>query len=113
MRSTVLESKAIPYWNYVKDASLDIKFALISLLNDSIRKAVRPKSKATKPSKRPASVEIRAQKEKEFLASFSSEKEDDAVDVSWVHEIVKDVPKMDEDVDYDEIWHEHLIEKYG
>ena len=40
-------------------------------------------------------------------------KTDKSADVSWVREIVKNVPEMDSDVDYDKIKYDYLMEKYG
>ncbi|MBR4677935.1 MAG: hypothetical protein IKO99_08025 [Bacteroidales bacterium] len=111
METAVLEPKAIPYWNLIKDASIDIKFALISLLNESIRIAVKPKSE--KKKKELSAAEIREQKTKEVLAELKKMKTDKSADVSWVREIVKNVPEMDSDVDYDKIKYDYLMEKYG
>jgi predicted metal-dependent peptidase len=111
MEAAVLEPKAVPYWNLIKDASIDIKFALISLLNESIRIAVKPKSE--KKKKELSAAEIREQKTKEVLAELKKMKTDKTADVSWVREIVKNVPEMDSDVDYDKIKYDYLMEKYG
>lgn len=111
METAVLEPKAVPYWNLIKDASIDIKFALISLLNESIRIAVKPKSE--KKKKELSAAEIREQKTKEVLAELKKMKTDKSADVSWVREIVKNVPEMDSDVDYDKIKYDYLMEKYG
>ena len=111
MEAAVLEPKAVPYWNLIKDASIDIKFALISLLNESIRIAVKPKSE--KKKKELSAAEIREQKTKEVLAELKKMKTDKTADVSWVREIVKNVPEMDSDMDYDKIKYDYLMEKYG
>jgi predicted metal-dependent peptidase len=111
MEAAVLEPKAVPYWNLIKDASIDIKFALISLLNESIRIAVKQKSE--KKKKELSAAEIREQKTKEVLAELKKMKTDKTADVSWVREIVKNVPEMDSDVDYDKIKYDYLMEKYG
>ena len=111
METAVLEPKAVPYWNLIKEASIDIKFALISLLNESIRIAVKPKSE--KKKKELSAAEIREQKTKEVLAEFKKMKTDKTADVSWVREIVKNVPEMDSDMDYDKIKYDYLMEKYG
>ena len=111
MEAAVLEPKAVPYWNLIKDASIDIKFALISLLNESIRIAVKPKSE--KKKKELSAAEIREQKTNEVLAELKKMKTDKTADVSWVREIVKNVPEMDSDVDFDKIKYDYLMEKYG
>lgn len=113
MNTAVLEPKAIPYWNYVKDASLDIKCTLVSLLSDAISKAVKQKSKSTRPSRVLTPAEARAQKEKEFWETFNREQDDQSVDVSWIHSIVKDVPKVDRNIDYDKAKYEYLMENSG
>ncbi len=110
MDTAILRPQSISYWNVIKDASEDVKFDLVEMLLSSLRKIRTLKPKMTK-SLSPA--EIRAQKEKEFWASFNDESEDHSVDVSWIHEIVKDMPKIDADVDYDRIKYDYLMEKYG
>ena len=103
MDTAILRPQSISYWNVIKDASEDVKFDLVEMLLSSLRKMTKSLSPA----------EIRAQKEKEFWASFNDESEDHSVDVSWIHEIVKDMPKIDADVDYDRIKYDYLMEKYG
>ena len=44
-----LEPEIIPYWNSIKDASQNIKLALISLLSESLRIAQPKSKKTTKP----------------------------------------------------------------
>ena len=60
-----------------------------------------------------SATEIRDQKTKEVLTKLRNTKSDQSVDVSWVRGIVKDVPEMDSDVDYDKIKYDYLMEKYG
>lgn len=105
-----IEPEIIPYWNSIKDASQNIKLALISLLSESLRIS-QPKAKKTK--KALTTAEIREQKTKEVLAKLRNTKTDKSIDVSWVQEIVKNVPQMDADVDYDKIKYDYLMEKYG
>ena len=110
MTGIALEKETQNYWALLKDASDQVKLALISLLSDSIRMA---HSKPKKAPKTPSATEIRDQKTKEVLAKLRNTKSDQSVDVSWVRGIVKDVPEMDSDVDYDKIKYDYLMEKYG
>ena len=111
MEAAVLEPKAVPYWNLIKDASIDIKFALISLLNESIRIAVKPKSE--KKKKELSAAEIREQKTKEVLAKLPKIKKSELQISPEVMAVVAKVPEMDSDVDYDKIKYDYLMEKYG
>ena len=109
-KALTLEPEIIPYWNSIKDASQNIKLALISLLSDSMQ-LTQPKQKTV--TKNLSAAEIREQRTKEVLAQLRKTKTDSSIDVSWVREIVKNVPKMDADVDYDKIKYDYLMEKYG
>ena len=109
-KALTLEPEIIPYWNSIKDASQNIKLALISLLSDSMQ-LTQPKQKTV--TKNLSAAEIREQRTKEVLAQLRKTKTDSSIDVSWVREIVKNVPKMDADVDYDKIKYDYLMEKCG
>ena len=105
-----LEPEIIPYWNSIKDASQNIKLALISLLSESLRIS-QPKAKKTK--KALTTVEIREQKTKEVLAKLPKIKKSELTISPEVMAVVANVPQMDEDVDYDKIKYDYLMEKYG
>ncbi|MCR5453798.1 MAG: hypothetical protein K6F33_02270 [Bacteroidales bacterium] len=110
MASISIEKETQNYWALLKDAGDQVKLALISLLSDSIR--IAP-SQPQKTAKTLTAAEIREQKTKEVLTKLRQPKSDQSVDVSWVRDIVKDIPAMESDIDYDKIKDEYLMEKYG
>ncbi len=110
MNTATLEPEIIPYWNSIKDASQNIKLALISLLSDSMRFA-QPKPKTA--AKNLSAAEIREKKTKEILAQLPKIKKSELKISPEVMAVVANVPEMDTDVDYDKIKYNYLMEKYG
>ena len=110
MTGIALEKETQNYWALLKDASDQVKLALISLLSDSIRLA---HSKPKKAPKTPSATEIRDQKTKEVLAKLPKIKKSELQISPEVMAVVANVPEMDADVDYDKIKYDYLMEKYG
>ena len=106
MTAIALEKETQNYWNLLKDASNEVKIALISMLSSSML----PKAEDSGIVVR---HETRNEKEKAFLASLKRIKREDLKVLPWVQDIVKDIPPMPESVDSEDLKYKHLIQKYG
>ena len=110
-----LEPETLKYWNLIKDASFKVKDTLISLLWKSMfdEQTISATKPLTDEQRLKEIAEIRKRREKELWAKMPVIKPEDIKISPWVENIVKDVPKIPEDTDYDKVKLDYLMEKYG
>jgi lipid II:glycine glycyltransferase (peptidoglycan interpeptide bridge formation enzyme) len=113
MDTIVLEPETLRYWSFIKE-----KDALISLLGKSMsemltfEKELEP-TQNTGKQHFDAIATIRQHKEKELWAKMPAIKKENIKVSQWALDIVKDVPPIAEDVDYDKIKLDYIMQKYG
>ncbi|MBO4372213.1 MAG: hypothetical protein J5826_04705 [Bacteroidales bacterium] len=111
MEASVQLPEAAPYWELIKNASNNIKLALISMLSESIRIGTKTPPQKTALQLSPA--EIREQKAKELWKKEKKINKSELVISPEILSVIKEVPEMDKNVDYDKIKYDYLMEKYG
>ena len=117
MDTIVLEPETLRYWSFIKDASFKVKDALISLLWKSMSemltfgKELEP-TQTTEKQRLDTIAAIRQHKEKELWAKMSAIKKEDIKVSQWALDIVKNVPSIAEDVDYDKVKLDYIMQKY-
>lgn len=118
MDPIVLEPETLRYWSFIKDANFNVKNALISLLWKSMSEMLtlgkESKSEQISEKQRLNNIaEIRQRKEEELWSKMPIIKKEDVKISQWAMDIVKDVPQIAENTDYDKVKLNYIMQKYG
>ena len=117
MDTVVLEPETLRYWSLIKDANFKVKNTLISLLWKSMSDMLplvkeTESEQATEKQRLNNITEIRQRREKELWAKMPVIKKEDVKVSQWALDIVKDVPPIAENTDYDKVKLDKTINQF-